>query len=86
MVAVAEKEVDLVITDVNMPNIDGITLVSMLRAREKTRSTPVLLITTEMSAERQVEATERGATDWINKPFDMKKILTIIEDLLDEAP
>jgi CheY-like chemotaxis protein len=62
--------VDLVISDVNMPRMDGITLVSELRALPSYRLTPLLLLTTESSREKKMEGKRAGATGWIVKPFN----------------
>jgi two-component system, chemotaxis family, chemotaxis protein CheY len=65
-----ENSVDLVISDVNMPRMDGITLVHELRALSTYRLTPLLLLTTESSQEKKMEGKRAGATGWIVKPFN----------------
>ena len=74
-----ENACDLVITDVNMPRMDGITLVSELRGLPHYRLTPLLLLTTESSQERKLEGKRAGATGWIVKPFDPAKLIDAIE-------
>ena len=77
-----ENPVDLVITDVNMPRMDGITLVSELRALPTYRLTPLLLLTTESSMEKKLEGKKAGATGWIVKPFDPDRLLATVEKVL----
>ncbi len=66
---------DLVITDLNMPNKDGIELIKDVRAQETYKFTPILLLTTESQADKKKEAKEAGATGWIVKPFVQEKLL-----------
>ena len=66
--------VDLVITDVNMPNMDGMTLVRELRRLPQYQGVPVLVLTTEASSERKQEGRSAGATGWITKPFEATKL------------
>ncbi|MGB4781403.1 response regulator, partial [Candidatus Methylomirabilis sp.] len=63
------QEVDLIITDVNMPDMDGISLVKAIRHRPATKVTPVLVLTTECGAELKQAGRAAGATGWIVKPF-----------------
>ena len=77
-----ENPVDLVITDVNMPRMDGITLVSELRQLPAYRLTPVLLLTTESSMEKKMEGKKAGATGWIVKPFNPAQLLATLARVL----
>lgn len=70
--------VDLVITDVNMPNMDGVTLVKRLRALGHFRSTPILILTTEGGEDKKSQGRAAGATGWIVKPFAPDKLLQVI--------
>ncbi len=70
--------VDLVITDVNMPNMDGLTLTKELRALESYQFLPILVLTTETDAAKKQLGREAGATGWIEKPFDPDKLLATI--------
>jgi two-component system chemotaxis response regulator CheY len=72
------EKVDLVITDINMPNMDGITLVKELRARSGFSSTPILILTTEGSDAKKSEGRSAGATGWIVKPFEPEKLLQVV--------
>ena len=73
-----DNAVDLVISDVNMPRMDGITLVSQLRSLPAYRLTPLLLLTTESSQEKKLEGKRAGATGWIVKPFNPQQLLQVI--------
>ena len=64
-----DHSVDLVLTDVNMPRMDGITLVKELRTLPTYRYTPMLMLTTESSQEKKMQGKQAGATGWIVKPF-----------------
>jgi len=70
--------VDLVLTDVNMPRMDGITLVRALRNLPSYRLVPMLLLTTESSAEKKTLGRQAGATGWIVKPFNPDQLLATI--------
>lgn len=73
---------DLVLTDVNMPRMDGITLVSELRGLDTYRLTPILLLTTESSPERKAQGKQAGATGWIVKPFNPDQLLATLKRVL----
>ncbi|MBX5460588.1 MAG: response regulator [Steroidobacteraceae bacterium] len=73
---------DLVITDVNMPEMDGLTLVRHLRGMPSYRHTPLLVLTTEGSAERKMQGREAGATGWLVKPFNPDRLLATVAKVL----
>ena len=73
---------DLVLSDVNMPVMDGIELIRALRAESAYRHTPILMLTTESSAERKREGKEAGATGWIVKPFDPAQLVATMHRVL----
>lgn len=77
-----EQPVDLVITDVNMPQMDGIALVRALRGMSQYRSKPLLFLTTEATAARKLEAREAGATGWMLKPFNDERLLATVARFL----
>jgi two-component system chemotaxis response regulator CheY len=77
-----KNSVDLVIADINMPEMDGIELVRELRALESYKHTPVLVLTTESSAERKMQGREAGATGWLVKPFNPDKLLATVAKVL----
>ncbi len=70
--------VDLVITDINMPNMDGVTLVKQLRAKPSHKSTPILILTTEGGEDKKAAGRAAGATGWIVKPFAPDKLLQVV--------
>ncbi len=73
---------NLVITDVNMPNMDGIILTGKLRDIDSYRFTPILILTTETGELRKQEGKSAGATGWIEKPFDPDHLLTTVDRVL----
>ena len=72
----------LVITDVHMPNMDGISLVRGLRSLQAFKFTPILLLTTEASPEKKAEGRSAGATGWLVKPFDPIQLMATIRKVL----
>jgi two-component system chemotaxis response regulator CheY len=80
---IAERsKFDLVITDVNMPRMDGITLVRQLRGLTTYKYVPLLVLTTEATAERKQEGKAAGATGWLVKPFNPERLLATIAKVL----
>jgi len=71
--------VNLVLTDQNMPKMDGLTLVKSLRALPQYAATPILLLTTESSDQMKAAGKAAGATGWLVKPFDPAKLLEVIK-------
>ena len=76
------QKLSLVITDVNMPRMDGITLVKELRALPEFRFTPILVLTTESGMDMKQKGKEAGATGWIVKPFSPEKLLEVVNKVL----
>ena len=76
------KRVDLVITDLNMPRMDGISLIRELRARPAFKHTPILMLTTESQDTKKQEGRAAGATGWIVKPFNPERLLQVIRKVL----
>jgi two-component system chemotaxis response regulator CheY len=74
----ALNEVDVVITDINMPRLDGFGLIERLRSGSRHRDRPILVLTTESSDEKKARAREAGATGWIVKPFDAAKLVAAV--------
>lgn len=73
---------DLVITDVNMPNMDGIALIRELRKLPAFKFTPILMLTTETSGEKKQEGKAAGATGWVVKPFNPNQLIATIGKVL----
>jgi two-component system chemotaxis response regulator CheY len=67
-------EPDLLITDINMPEMDGFELIEAVRQVHKFRGTPILVLSTEFSEDKKLHARTAGATGWITKPFDATKL------------
>ncbi len=74
--------VDLVLTDINMPNMNGISLVSKLRRLENYQDVPVIMLTTESSDFKKDKAKRMGANGWLQKPFDPKRLTKAVNTML----
>jgi len=74
---------DLIITDVNMPGMNGLDLVRALRALPECKFTPVLVLTTEAGAEMKEQGKAAGATGWIVKPFNPDVLLSVLKKVLN---
>ena len=72
------KQANLVLTDQNMPRMDGITLTRKLRENPKFKSTPILILTIESSDQMKQAGRAAGATSWLVKPFDPAKLIEVI--------
>lgn len=77
-----ERTVDLVLTDQNMPFMDGLSMIKELRELGSYQSVPILMLTTESSAEMKMAGKAAGATGWLVKPFDPQKLLDIVQKVL----
>lgn len=73
----------LVITDMNMPVMDGLSFLKKIRAESSNKFLPVLIITSEVQEAKRREAREAGATGWITKPFANQQLITVIKRLLN---
>ena len=76
------KSFDLVISDVNMPKMNGFTLIKELRALPAYKFTPILMLTTESGDEKKKQGKAAGATGWIVKPFNPEQLLATIKKVL----
>lgn len=76
------SKVDLVLTDVNMPRMDGISLIKELRTLPNYKFTPILMLTTESGSDKKGEGKSAGATGWIVKPFNPDQLLATIKKVL----
>jgi two-component system chemotaxis response regulator CheY len=72
------RSVNLVITDLNMPVMDGMTLIRQLRAKPEFKFTPILMLTTESQDAKKQEGKAAGATGWIVKPFHPEQLLQVV--------
>lgn len=76
------KTVNMVLTDVNMPNMDGITLIKELRKLPNYKFTPMLMLTTESSGDKKAQGKSAGATGWLVKPFNPDQLLGTIKKVI----
>jgi two-component system chemotaxis response regulator CheY len=76
---VAGHAVDVVITDLNMPNMNGFELIRALRSDPKHKFTPILMLTTEGDNTKKQEGKNAGATGWLVKPFNPEKLVEVIK-------
>ena len=74
----SKRRFDLVLTDQNMPRMDGIGLTRKLRGHPQFKTTPILILTTESSDQMKQAGRAAGATGWLVKPFDPSKLLEVI--------
>lgn len=77
--ALDEEMPDLVITDINMPRLDGFGVIEGIRKKRSNKATPILVLTTETGPELRARAREAGATGWLVKPFDPEKLISTIK-------
>lgn len=78
----AGTKLDIIVTDLNMPEMDGITLIKELRRLTAYKFTPILMLTTESAMDKKKEGKEAGATGWIVKPFNPDTLLKTIAKVL----
>ena len=76
------RDFDLVLTDQNMPRMDGIGLTRKLREHPKFKTTPILILTTESSEQMKMAGRGAGATGWMVKPFDPTKLIEVIRKVI----
>lgn len=76
------QTVNLVLTDQNMPRMDGLTLIRNLRALAQYRTVPILMLTTESSDAMKSQGRAAGATGWLVKPFDPKKLIEVVRKVI----
>lgn len=73
-----ENGVDMVVTDLNMPNMDGIDLIKEIRQKPGARFMPIIMLTTESQPEKKTEGKKAGASGWITKPFRPEQLLAVV--------
>ena len=76
------QAIDLVLTDQNMPNMDGLTLIKTLRGLAPFSATPILMLTTESGDAMKMQGRDAGATGWLVKPFDPHKLLEVVKKVI----
>ncbi|MGE4319344.1 MAG: response regulator [Deferribacterales bacterium] len=75
-------KIDMVVTDLNMPNMDGIELIRALRAKQEFRFTPIIMLTTESQDSKKSEGKVAGATGWIVKPFQQEQLIAVAKKVM----
>ena len=73
---------DLILTDQNMPRMDGLTLIRNLRGLPNYQSVPILMLTTEASAEMKAKGRAAGANGWLVKPFDPQRLVEVVKKVI----
>ncbi len=76
------RRFDLIITDLHMPNMNGLELISEIRKKELYKYVPILFLTTETKADLKLQAKKEGATGWLTKPFDSDKLKRTVKRVL----
>lgn len=77
-----QGSVNLIICDVNMPNMDGLTFITKVRADENNKFTPIIMLTTESHEDKKRKGMEAGAKAWLVKPFSPEQLLTAVSKLI----
>lgn len=81
-VLLENTNVNLIISDLNMPNMNGITFLKEVRKIDKYKYLPILILTTESQEAKKLEAKQEGATGWIIKPFVKEKLLAVVKKVI----
>jgi two-component system chemotaxis response regulator CheY len=76
------KTFNLILTDQNMPRMDGLTLIKSLRALPQYKTVPILMLTTESSDAMKQQGRAAGATGWLVKPFDPQKLIEVVKKVI----
>ena len=76
--ALDAAQADVIITDINMPRLDGFGFIEGVRKNDRHRATPILVLTTESDTKKKQRARDAGATGWIVKPFNPEKLIDAI--------
>lgn len=76
------KKINMIVTDLNMPNMDGIELIRQVRMQADYRFIPIVMLTTESQVTKKEEGKKAGATGWIVKPFNPEQLLAVIQKVL----
>ena len=76
------RAINLVLTDQNMPRMDGLTLIRSLRGLPQYKATPILMLTTESSDAMKTQGRAAGATGWLVKPFDPQKLVEVVKKVI----
>ncbi|MBN2343182.1 MAG: response regulator [Deltaproteobacteria bacterium] len=74
--------IDMLITDLNMPNMNGLELIEAIRGKDKYKFIPIIMLTTESDAEKKKQGKNAGATGWLVKPFQPPQLISVIKKVL----
>ncbi len=78
----SSTKVDMLVTDLNMPNMNGLELIKEIRSRNEYKFIPIIMLTTESQAEMKQEGKAVGATGWIVKPFQPEQLVGVVKKVL----
>lgn len=81
--ATRNEQFDMILSDINMPNMTGISMVSKIRRLEGYEYTPIIMLTTESSDFKKEKAKKTGATGWLQKPFDPDRLMKAVNKLVN---
>jgi two-component system, chemotaxis family, chemotaxis protein CheY len=79
---IGQEKFDMIITDLNMPNMDGIQLITAVRKMAGCSFVPIIMLTTESQAEKKGAGRKAGATGWIVKPFNADQLISVVQKLV----
>jgi two-component system chemotaxis response regulator CheY len=74
--------INMLITDLNMPNMDGISLIKHTRSNASTKFIPIIMLTTESQESKKLEGKAAGATGWIVKPFQQEQLIAVVKKVM----
>ncbi len=72
----------MIITDINMPNLDGIEFIHRVRENPNFKFTPIIVLTTESQEAKKLEGKQAGATGWLVKPFSPEHLMTVVKKII----
>lgn len=75
----AQEKIDLLVTDLNMPNMGGVELIKLVRQQPGRRFMPIIMLTSEAQKEMKVAGKQAGASGWVTKPFRPEQLLSVIQ-------
>ena len=78
----SDDKVNMILTDLNMPNMDGIDFIKQVRRGAASKFVPIVMLTTESQTEKKMEGKAAGATGWIVKPFKPQQLLAVVKKLI----
>jgi two-component system chemotaxis response regulator CheY len=82
LIKLAGHKVDMIVTDLNMPNMDGITLIKEVKAIARHKFTPIVMLTTESQESKKAEGQQAGAKAWIVKPFKPDVLVGVVKKII----